>query len=67
MITDAALISTILKLIIVFIVSGIFRWLLDYVKIGEQFTRIGKRVVAVFAVFMVVHFLLGLVGLQIIK
>lgn len=67
MITDAMLVSAILRLIIIAMVFGIMKWLLDYVEMGEQFTKIGKRVIAIFAVFMVVNLLLGLIGLPIIK
>jgi hypothetical protein len=56
------MISTLIYLLIVFLVIGIVWWLIDYIPVPEPLNRLAKIVVVVIGALIIIAVLLDLAG-----
>lgn len=63
--TGSNLVRSLILIVVVALIFGLFWWLLDYLQLPEPFGKIARAVIAIVAVIFLAYFLLGLVGIRI--
>lgn len=61
-ISDSAIVSTIVRVIVLGMICWLLWWLIDYVKIPEPFNKFARVLIAVLAVVLLISLLLNLTG-----